>query len=84
MKEILLSKTGKIAFSLMLISLLLIIIARLTLEIMMRTNSLSAAIFSACYGVIYASIFLFPASVITLIILVIKRSRKRRISGKIK
>jgi hypothetical protein len=84
MKEILLSRTGKIAFSVMLISLLLIIVSRIVLEIMMRTNSLSAIIFSTCYVVIYAAIFLFPASVITLIILVIKRSRKRRISGKIK
>ena len=84
MKEILLSRTGKIAFSVMLLSCLLVIISRVTLEIMMRTNSLSETIFSTCYVVIYASIFLFPASVITLIILVIKRSRKRRISGKIK
>jgi len=82
MKEVLLSKTGKIAFGAMLISLLLIIISRLVLEIMMRTNSLSAAIFSTCYGVIYASIFLFPASAITLIIMVIVRYRKRQISGK--
>jgi len=83
MKEILLSKTGKIAFSVMLISLLLIIISRLVLEIMMRTNSLSAIIFSICYVVIYASVFLFPASAITLIIMVIIRGRKRRISGKV-
>lgn len=77
MKEILLSKPGKIAFSVMLISLLVIILCRLVLFIMMRTNNLSATVFSTCYGLIYACIFLFPASVITLIVMFIIKRRKR-------
>jgi hypothetical protein len=78
MKELLLTKTGKIAVSVMVISLLLIIVCRLALEIMMRANSLSESIFTTCYILIYASIFLFPAAALTLVIMTIIKRRKRK------
>jgi hypothetical protein len=78
MKELLLTKMGKIAVSLMVISLLLIIICRITLEIMKRTNSLTESVFTTCYILIYLSIFLFPAAALTLIITAIVRAKKRR------
>ncbi|OQP56473.1 hypothetical protein [Niastella populi] len=76
MKELLLTRTGKIAVSIMVISLLLIIICRLVLLLMMKTNSLSEVIFTTCYVLIYASVFLFPAAAITLIVMSIMKRKK--------
>ncbi len=74
MKELLLTEPERYAFSIMLISLALIILSRTTIEIMMRTNSLTESLFSTCYALICFH-FPIPLSAITLIIMAIVKEK---------
>jgi hypothetical protein len=80
MKQLLLSKPGKIAIGVMIISILLVIISRVVLLLLRGTalNHNAEIIFSTCLDVIYSSILLFTASVITLIITAVIQWRKAR------
>lgn len=79
MKDLLLSRLGKIVIYAMVISILAIIICRVVLEILLRTNNFSVneIIFTICYFIVYGSLFVFAASAITLIIMIVRKWRKR-------
>lgn len=73
-----LNKIGKVAIKTLVISVVLIIISRIIIELLFMADvndKLEEMVYSTCYIIIFASIFLFLISLIILIIQILRKPK---------